>query len=395
MGYSLAFHWYNSGWAAKFKAWFPSKATVQDTKGWDGKGAPPNTPPEPSVQEKQADRDVKVSKVEISPRDVTLQTGSKVIFAAVAYDKDGNLIPGVKFSWDGSDENKKRKMSVSPRGEFSSPVPGNYKVTVEALGKKDSVKVTVEGEKIRPDDKGIQGDPISTTDKPKAKVSRLGGAAPSSVPQRSVLEKSAASELAKSNGAATRYAAKPLAIAAAVQGGNYDYYQWNGGNFTEADDPGRERGDMPGHAVDGGAGSGNFQFSAPLIGMDGRGIDLNLALNYNSRIWHKSGSDTYFDIDGDYIPGWSFGFGRIVTAGNGYMLIDADGTWHSYGGNPWSYSAPNTSLQGFDGYTRDGSFINYWARGYRPQYGSYILDAWAKLPNGTKIEIESKVVEIV
>jgi RHS repeat-associated protein len=159
----------------------------------------------------------------------------------------------------------------------------------------------------------------------------------------------------------------------------------NAGNYTEADDPGRERGDMPGHAVDGGAGSGNFQFSAPLIGLDGRGIDINLALNYNSRIWHKSGSDMYFDIDGDYIPGWTFGFGRIVTAGNGYMLIGADGTRHSYGGNPWSYSAPNTSLQGFDGYTRDGSFINYWARGYRPQYGSYILEAWAKLPNGTKI----------
>jgi hypothetical protein len=93
----------------------------------------------------------------------------------------------------------------------------------------------------------------------------------------------------------------------------------------------------------------------------------------------------YFDVDGDYIPGWTFGFGRIVTAGDGYMLIDADGTRHSYGGVPWSYSAPNTSLQGFDGYTKDGSFINYYARGYRPQYGSYILEAWAKLPNGTRI----------
>jgi hypothetical protein len=111
------------------------------------------------VQEKQAARDVKVSRVEISPRDVTLQTGSKVIFAAVAYDKDGKLIPGVKFTWDGSDEDKKRKMSVSPRGLFTSPVPGNYKVTVEALGKKDSVKVTVEGEKVRPDDKGDSGRP--------------------------------------------------------------------------------------------------------------------------------------------------------------------------------------------------------------------------------------------
>ncbi|MFN7928342.1 MAG: RHS repeat-associated core domain-containing protein [Blastocatellia bacterium] len=392
--YSLAFYWYNSGLAAKFNAWFQKPAAVQDTRGWDGKGAPPNTPPEPSVQEKQANRDVKVSKIEISPRDVTIHTGEKAVFAAVAYDKDGNLVPGVKFIWDGSDEDRKRKMSVSPRGIFTSPVPGNYKVTVEALNKRDSVKVTVIGEKLNPKDPGVKGEPISTSDKPKAKISRntietpmqrIGGAAPTVPDESNLLKKTSATELAQVGRKGTRYAAKPMAVTAAVQGGNYDYYQWNGGNYTEADDPGRERGDMAGHAADGGAGSGNFQFSAPITGLDGRGIDLNLVLNYNSRIWHKSGSDMYFDIDGDYIPGWTFGFGRIVTAGNGYMLIEADGTRHSYGGNPWSYSAPNTSLQGFDGYTKDGSYINYWARGYRPQYGSYILDAWAKLPNGTKI----------
>lgn len=394
MSASLAFHWYNSGWAGRFSSWFPQKQAARDTTGWDGKGAPPNTPPAPSVQEKQSARDVKVSRIEISPRDVTIHTGEKVIFAAVAYDKDGKLIPGVKFTWDGSDEDKKRKMSVSPRGVFTSPVPGNYKVTVEALNKKDSVKVTVIGEKLNPKDPGVKGDPISTTDKPKTRISRnildnplqrLGGVAPSAPRETNVARKVSATELAQLGRKGTQYATKPMTVAAAVQGGNYDYYQWNGSNYTEADDAGSERGDMPGHAADGGAGSGNFQFSAPLIGLDGRGIDANLALHYNSRIWHKSGSDMYFDIDGDYIPGWTFGFGRIVTAGNGYMLIDADGTRHSYGGNPWSYSAPNTSLQGFDGYTMDGTFINYWARGYRPQYGSYILDAWAKLPNGTKI----------
>jgi RHS repeat-associated protein len=394
VSYSLAFQWYNSGWGAKFNAWFPKKAAAQDTKGWDGKGAPPNTPPAPSVQEKQADRDAKVSRIEISPRDVTMHTGEKVIFAALAYDREGKLIPGVKFTWDGSDEDKKRKMSVSERGVFTSPVPGNYKVTAEALNKKDSVKVTVVSEKLNPKDPGVKGEPLSTSDKPKVRISRnssahplprIGGAAPSVSRASNVSRKASATELAQLGHKGTQYAAKPMAAAAAVQGGNYDYYTWNAGNYTEADDPGRERGDMPGHAVDGGAGSGNFQFSAPLIGLDGRGIDINLAMNYNSRIWHKSGSDMYFDIDGDYIPGWTFGFGRIVTAGNGYMLIDADGTRHSYGGNPWSYSAPNTSLQGFDGYTMDGTFINYWARGYRPQYGSYILDAWAKLPNGTKI----------
>lgn len=115
ISHNVGFWWYNSGWAAKYNAWFP-----HDTKGWDGEGAPPHTPPAPSVQEKQADGDRKVARLEISPRDVTIHTGEKVVFAALAYDKDGQMVSGVKFTWDGSDEEKKRKMSVSPRGVFSS-----------------------------------------------------------------------------------------------------------------------------------------------------------------------------------------------------------------------------------------------------------------------------------
>jgi hypothetical protein len=302
LSYSLAFQWYNSGWAAKFNAWFPQKAAVQDTKGWDGKGAPPSTPPAPSVQEKQADRDRKVARLEISPRDVTIHTGEKVIFAALAYDSAGNLVAGVKPTWNGSDEVKKRRLSVSPRGEFISSVAGNYKVTVDALGKQDSVKVTVIGEKINPKDLGMRGEPLSTKDAPiETKPAKI-SAAPRSSRESAPLRKSGAAQLAGRLGKSLQAAPNAMAATAAFQSG-YDYYRWNSSNYPEADDPNKERGDMPGHALDGGAGSGNFQFSAPLLGLDGRGIDLNLAMNYNSRLWHKSGSDMYFDIDGDYIPG--------------------------------------------------------------------------------------------
>ena len=385
IGYSASFWWYNSGWAAKTAKWFTQTKPV-DTKGWDGKGAPPNTPPDAKEQEKQSDRDAKAQRIEISPRDVVIQTGEKIIFSAIAYDQSGNMIPGVKYTWVGNDENKKRKMSVTPRGEFSSPVAGNYKVTVEALGKKDSVNVDVVGEQVNPKDKGIQGEPVSSQDAPKPEkpVQKIGflNLAPNSPKEAAPLRQNESDKLAKLTDKSTRAAATTVM---AVQGGNYDYYQWNASNYTTADDPGREVGQLPGHAIDGGAGSGNFQFSAPIIEMDGRGIDLNLAMNYNSRLWHKSGSDLYFDIDNNYIPGWTFGFGKIITAGTGFMLEDADGTRHSYGGNTWNYSAPNTSLQGFDGYTKDGSFINYYARGYKPQFNSTILEAWAKLSNGTKI----------
>ncbi len=382
MSYGASFWWHNSGWAAKTAKWLPQQTKPADTKGWDGKGAPPNTPPEPKEQEKQSDRDYKVQSIEISPRDVVIQTGEKIIFSAIAYDQSGNMIPGVKFTWDGNDENKKRKMSLTPNGEFSSPVAGNYKVTVEALGKKDSVKVDVVGEQINPNEKGFPGEPVSSQDDPKPAKIGLRNFAPNVPKEAAPLRQNEADKLAKLTGKATRAATTAVA---AVQGGNYDYYQWNASNYTTADDPGREVGQPAGHAVDGGAGSGNFQFSAPIIGMDGRGIDLSLAMNYNSRLWHKNGTDMYFDIDNDYIPGWTFGFGKIITAGTGFMLIDADGTRHSYGGNTWNYSAPNTSLQGFDGYTKDGTFINYWAKGYKPQFNSTILEARAWLPNGTTI----------
>ncbi len=379
---SLSFWWHSSGWAAKATAWWPQQTKANDAKGWDGKGAPPNTPPDPKEQEKQSERDARVFKIEISPRDVTINTGEKVIFAAVAYDRNGNMIPGVKFTWDGSDEEKARKMSVTPRGEFSSPVAGKYKVTVEALGKKDSVKVIVVGEQVNPKDKGMQGDSVSSHDAPKAvKIGRL-NAVPQSPKEATPLRKDAADKLAQLTNKSTRAATTAVA---AVQGGTYDFYQWNTSNYTTADDPQSEVGQMSGHAVDGGAGSGNFQFSAPLFGLDGRGVNVSLGLFYNARLWHKSGTDMYFNIDNDDIAGWTFGFGKIITAGSGFMLIDADGTRHSYGGNTWNYSAPNTSLQGFDGYTKDGSFINYYARGYKPQFNSTILEAWAKLPNGTKI----------
>ncbi|MBK7597855.1 MAG: hypothetical protein IPJ07_04755 [Acidobacteria bacterium] len=132
-------------------------------------------------------------------------------------------------------------------------------------------------------------------------------------------------------------------------------------------------------------------FEAPLIGLDGRGIDLNMAFNYNSQLWHKSGSDMYFDIDRDWIAGWIMGFGKIVMAGTSYIMIDADGTRHPYSGlSRGSFPSPYSSLQTYEAYTTDGSFINYYAEGYKAQFdnsgGHNMRFAWAKLANGTTIE---------
>lgn len=81
----------------------------------------------------------------------------------------------------------------------------------------------------------------------------------------------------------------------------------------------------PGQPLDDGAGSGNFQLAAPVLGLPGRGIDIALGLAYHSRVWNKAGTAINFDIDRDWpAPGWSLGFGKLVGAGSGgSTLIDA------------------------------------------------------------------------
>ena len=114
---------------------------------------------------------------------------------------------------------------------------------------------------------------------------------------------------------------------------------WDDTNYWSADDPGNGIGNPPGGAMDGGAGSGNFQFAAPVLGLPGRGIDISLGLAYNSRLWNKAGSQISYDIDRSWpAPGFSLGFGKLFGMGGGSILIDADGTRHPFTGNISNYS---------------------------------------------------------
>jgi hypothetical protein len=77
-------------------------------------------------------------------------------------------------------------------------------------------------------------------------------------------------------------------------------------------------------------GSANFHIVVPALNLPGRGLDLVLALHYNSRLWHKAGNKNrmFFNIDKDWpAPGWSLGFGKLVAAGQqGNLFIEPDGT---------------------------------------------------------------------
>ena len=175
---------------------------------------------------------------------------------------------------------------------------------------------------------------------------------------------------------------------------------WNEGNVQSAFSPENRHGRNPVHQampvsvwrnalVDAAhaeaAASGNFMQTVPILNLPGRGQDLNLALTYNSQLWHDNGThDFYFDPDHGWpAPGWSLGFGKLVrvSSTNSAMLVDSDGTRHPFSG---------TGVSGgtLSAHTIDGSLIDYsFQLSEKTSIGADcgISSAVVKYPNGTVI----------
>jgi hypothetical protein len=375
------FWWHSSGWAARAERlrneYLPNIGATAQQRGWDGKGAPRNSRPALQAVETQQDREQRIARIRIFPGDVEIKTGEQVVFNAVAFDKDDNPVSGL-VTWGAIHEEKNQPLTVSASGTFVSGVPGKFIVTAEVAGRKERVKVTVTGEPRRPNLKSKSEEAKSSRES-RARLLR----APVQGDQKRIARRGPINRPLRA--ASAPMAALPVLL---PQG---DDKGWNSDNHQTMDDLGKERGRVQGRAIDGGVGSGNFRFSAPAAVLDGRGIDLSLLFNYNSRVWHKAGSQITFDIDREMIPGFSLGFGKIVMAGDTYMLIDGDGTRHPYLGTlRRGFPAPASSLQTFEGHTTDGTFIDYYAEGYQPQFdnsgGRNMILAWAVLPNGTRID---------
>jgi YD repeat-containing protein len=79
--------------------------------------------------------------------------------------------------------------------------------------------------------------------------------------------------------------------------------------------------------------SNNFNWNLPLVGLNGRGLDLGLTLSYNSLVWTRAGNYMNFDLDqGSIAPGFRLGFPTIEgpywnpeVSGNFYLLVTPSG----------------------------------------------------------------------
>lgn len=252
------------------------------------------------ILEKQADRNRLISRIQIYPGEIATRVGQPINFSAVAYDSRDVPIGGIRFDWR-CEPFKNQRARISPQGEFLAEDSGLYTVYAAASGRKGSVTITV------------------TRD---LKASRVSNAhAPATIDEPN---------------------------------------DWNNDNAGSAFQPGNRRGNPPNVPnVDGGSSSGNFQIVAPVLSLPGRGLNVNLSLTYNSRIWNKAGAEVKFDINRDSpAAGWSTGFGKVVNMGDaGDMLVDADGTRHTFAGTRTFY--PGFNQYRTDLHTTDGTFIKY------------------------------------
>jgi YD repeat-containing protein len=331
-------------------------------------------------QEKQSDRDAKIDRLQVFPSDATVDLSDHVRFSAVAYDRNGDTVGGAKIKWSGQGATPQARVRISPHGEFEAMAPGSFTITAQAGAKTAQVTVTVRN--------GIKRDlkatptgthEVSSRDLPNVKIGsakaqeKSEGSARLQVKRRN--QQGGNDAARRAHGAAAKVTIAPDPMPQGGGGG------WGDSNYWSAGRPENRVADPPGTSVDGGAGSGNFQFAAPVVSMPGRGIKISLGLAYNSRLWNKANTQISYDNDRGWpAPGFNLGFGKLLGMGvyNGGMLVDADGTRHSYTGSITSYNWGTYGVM----HTTDGSLIDYT---YWTGTGGGLTWAQARLPNGTVV----------
>jgi YD repeat-containing protein len=311
-----------------------------------------------------------VASIQVFPGNVTVKQGERVTFSAIGFDYENEPISGIDLDWDAADVERGVTFGPLQNSTFEAKYPGTFYISAKSNGQEARANITV-----LPSAEGNPNQP-SFAEMPSHVISSQ------SIGQNTKDEKNPKkNEQTKSS--KDPNGQTPEAVQNLVPEQGY----WNNGNWQSADDPGNQTGNPTGSPADDGAGSGNFQISAPVVSLPGRGIDLALNLNYNSRLWNKSltsstSNELTYDIDRGFpAPGWSLGFGKMLDMGSdgGSMLIDADGTRHGYGG-VITLGGGNWST--FHGHTADGKFIDYESTRDSTS-GIYSAKVW--FPNGTSI----------
>jgi RHS repeat-associated protein len=289
-----------------------------------------------------------VARLRVVPEQATVALGARVVLLAEAQDGEGVPVGGVRIGWRAQDADG-QEVPISSGGEFVGRMPGVYEVTARGGDQERSATVTV-----------------------RDYDARLASAAPV-VAALASEDGDVGPRWADDNAASAFAPTNRLGLGAPALSGILDR-PWLGVRRDELTE-----------AVT--VGSANYTFSAPVVRLEGRGMDVQLDLTYNSRLWNRSEDQVVFDVDQGWpAPGWSLGFGRIVRLGRrGSMLVDADGTRHPY--EVLRLDGDQDRRLEFAGRTTDGSFIDY---EHVDDFTGGFQWAQARYPDGRTVEYTAR-----
>ena len=335
-----------------------------------------------------------ISRIEIRPGDMTIRQGEPTNFTAFGLDANGQRLHGLRFEWTVRDVDRGSAERNLAGGIFRAQRLGNFVVTARARGVEAQVNVVVVEHRPFTILRQIRAAEARGDQELLNRLRLLNRYATSQISSKAVYTpgqvRSIEDETPESPSHGPNAGEAESENSTSKTGSMMrpaDEDGWDNDNWWMADDPGNQTGNPTGTSPNAGAGNGNFQLSAPVVSLPGRGIDLSLSLNYNSRVWSNGGNVMSFDADRGFpAPGWNLGFGKMTFMGTsgGCMLIEADGTNRGYTGTIQNYSGTGWSSTLFNGQTTDGTFIDY-SCSVSTYSGVTTMGGSSTLPNGTSV----------
>ncbi|MEJ7623742.1 MAG: peptidoglycan DD-metalloendopeptidase family protein [Pyrinomonadaceae bacterium] len=379
-----------------------------------------------------------VERVDVNPANLTVLQDEEIYFTAVAFER-GQPINSVRFRWSVSELGGSSPARNLANGRFKASKIGTFRVTATANGSQGQTTITVRRNYGRAIQKIVRKPEAERTSEERALIERL--RTEGRYTSREVLSTQTFSlederrrtqadealrDLIRSRqpslvsptptpgvvGSRSDETAIPdgeRKIGGPSDSGEseaatepnasnqppfflMDEIGWDGTNWSLTDDPENRVGNAAGAAPDDGASNGNYNLSVPVVSLPGRGMDLNLSMNYNSRVWQKGGTAMMYDADNGFpAPGWNLGFGRMYYLGStgGCMMVAPDGTRRPY------TMTQNPVVNGYNYYNHynssraiDGSFADYDCS-YTINNSVTTLSGSAVLADGTKIVYSS------
>ncbi|HSE32949.1 MAG TPA: hypothetical protein VLA93_15360, partial [Pyrinomonadaceae bacterium] len=301
----------------------------------------------------RAEREATVATIQTNPEDeITLQSRQPMWFSAIPLDSSGTTIQGLTAQWE---SNNKQVIFIKKNGEAMAGKPGTATVVARAGNKQRSVRVTV----VQGTNHRFGGKKTTDSMRQRAAINGAGPSANSTLVARGINAKrkrAHATSARLSKVPSTPFFMRDPTDDPLPDNETSSLYQ--PANLIGTP-PGKKK---PGALTAGSAigtsesGNKNFLFGLPVVGLNGRGIDVALALIYNSLVYNKSTNPSdqstwlTYDVDSGYpAQGFRLGYGQIEDQGSaGFTLTEANGTRRAL-----AYTTTNT----YD--TNDGSFIRF------------------------------------